>query len=69
MAVLINRSVIRTNWLASSHILKMAGQSFGRKKYYGLTVTVSSEVVAPPSSFMAGSPLSGVAGDDEADNN
>ncbi len=35
--------MIRTNWLASSHILKMAGQSFGKKKYYGLTVTVSSE--------------------------
>jgi hypothetical protein len=42
-AVLINHSVIWTNWLASLHILKMAGRSFGRKKYYGLTVTVSSE--------------------------
>jgi hypothetical protein len=42
-AVLINRGVIWTNWLASLHILKMAGRSFGRKKYYGLTVTVSSK--------------------------
>ncbi len=40
---MINRSVIRKNWLASSHILKTGGRSFGRKKYYGLTVTVSSE--------------------------
>jgi hypothetical protein len=41
-AVLINLSVIRMNWLASKHNLKMAGQSFGWKKNYGLTVTVSS---------------------------
>jgi len=31
------------NWLASKHNLKMAGRSFGWKKNYGLTVTVSSE--------------------------
>jgi hypothetical protein len=42
-AVLINLSVIRMNWLASKHNLKMAGRSFGWKKNYGLTVTVSSE--------------------------
>ncbi len=42
-AVLINLSVIRMNWLASMHILKMAGQSFGREKNYRLTVTVYSE--------------------------
>jgi len=40
---LINLSVIRMNWLASKHNLKMAGQSFGWKKNYGLTVTVWSE--------------------------
>ncbi len=42
-AVLINCSMIWMNWLASSHNLKLAGGSFGRKKYYGLTFTVSSE--------------------------
>jgi hypothetical protein len=42
-AVLINRSVIRMNWLASKHNLKMVGRSFGWKKIYGLTVTVLSE--------------------------
>jgi hypothetical protein len=31
------------NWLASKHNLKMAGRSFGWKKNYSLTVTVSSE--------------------------
>jgi len=35
--------VIRMNWLASKHNLKMAGGSYGWKKNYGLTVTVSSE--------------------------
>ena len=42
-AVLINLSVIRMNWLASKHNLKMVGRSFGWKKNYGLTVTVSFE--------------------------
>jgi hypothetical protein len=42
-AVLIYLSVIRMNWLASKHNLKMAAQSFGWKKNYGLTVTVLSE--------------------------
>jgi hypothetical protein len=37
-AVLINRSVIWMNWLASKHNLKMAGQSFGWKKNYGLSL-------------------------------
>jgi hypothetical protein len=46
-AVLINLSVIRMNWLASKHNLKMAGRSFGWKKKYGLTVTVSSEPWCP----------------------
>jgi hypothetical protein len=31
------------NWLASKHNLKMVGRSFGWKKNYGLTVTVSFE--------------------------
>ena len=35
------------NWLASKHNLKMAGRSFGWKKNYGLTVTVSSEPWCP----------------------
>jgi hypothetical protein len=42
-AVLIDLSVIWMNWLASKQNLKMAGRSFGWKKNYGLTVTVSSE--------------------------
>ena len=43
-AVLINLSVIWMNWLASKHNLKMAGGSYGWKKNYGLTVTMSSEL-------------------------
>ncbi len=35
----VNVSVVAQNFL----MVKMAGQSFGRKKNYGLTVTVSSE--------------------------
>jgi hypothetical protein len=34
----VNVSIFAQNFL----IVKMAGQSFGRKKNYGLTVTVSS---------------------------
>ncbi len=41
---MINPSMIWKNCMASSHNLKMAGRSFGRKKNYGLTVTMSSEI-------------------------
>jgi hypothetical protein len=54
------------NWLASKHNLKMAGRSFGWKKNYGLTVTVSSEPwclasflpVSPPEFFLTGPSIS-----------
>jgi hypothetical protein len=42
------------NWLASKHNLKMAGRSFGWKKNYGLTVTVSSEPWCQTDIFLGG---------------